>query len=73
MFRHSTMPFAALMILAGLATASAASQEVIFNARGALIQGPGGTWHQYNRVHGAITAPPLAAPVPLDHAKGSIY
>jgi len=80
MSSHMKIPFAALVLLAGVVAASAETRGVIQNEKGTFIQDPSGAWHQYNRVGREVAPPPVAAeapPVvveaPLDHAKGSIY
>ena len=73
MLIHMRIPFAALILLAGVVAVSAASREVIQNEKGTFIQDQSGAWHQYNRVRREVAPPPVVAQAPLDHAKGSIY
>jgi hypothetical protein len=58
MLSHMKIPFAALILLAGVIAVSAESREVIQNERGTFIQDQSGAWHQYNRVRRVI--PPLS-------------
>jgi hypothetical protein len=73
MLTYMRIPFAALIVLAGVVAVSAASREVIQNEKGTFIQDPSGAWHQYNRVRREVAPPPVVAEAPLDHAKGSVY
>jgi len=50
MLSDMKIPFAALIVLAGVGAVSAESREVIQNERGTFIQDQSGAWHQYNRV-----------------------
>jgi len=61
---HMKIPFAALILLAGVIAVSAESREVIQNERGTFIQDQSGAWHQYNRVRRVIAPLPVFAQAP---------
>jgi len=58
------IPFAALIVWAGMVAVSAESREVIQNERGTFIQDQSGAWHQYNRVRREIAPLPVFVQAP---------
>src|SRR5215216_3327867 len=64
MLRDMKIPFAALIVLAGMVAVSAESREVIQNERGTFIQDQSGAWHQYKRMRREVAPLPLFAQAP---------
>src|SRR5215216_1511180 len=64
MLSDMKIPFAALIVLAGVVAVSAESREVIQNERGTFIQDQSGAWHQYNRVRREVAPLPVFAQAP---------
>jgi hypothetical protein len=58
------IPFAALILLAGVVAVSAESREVIQNERGTFIQDQSGAWHQYKRMRRKVAPLPVFAQAP---------
>jgi hypothetical protein len=64
MLSDMKIPFAALILLAGVVAISAESREVIQNERSIFIQDQSGAWHQYKRMRRKVAPLPVFAQAP---------
>jgi hypothetical protein len=61
MLTHMMIPFATLILLAGVVAVSAESREIIQNERGTFIQDQSGAWQQYKRIRREVAPLPVFA------------